>query len=132
MRRREFLALVGGTAAAWPLVAQAQQDGRVRRIGLLDAGDEADGFLRARWDALRAGLATLGWIEGRNVRFDLRFSAGDSDRRRILADELVRLAPDVIVVTGGPAAQAARRRGPTSAIFFTTVVGHVATSRFRE
>src|SRR5262249_60621160 len=101
MRRREFLALVGGTAAVWPLVAQAQQDGRVRRIGLLDAGGEADGFLRARWDALRAGLATLGWIEGRHVRVDLGFSAGDSDRRRILAGELVRLAPDGLGVTGG-------------------------------
>jgi len=126
MRRREFLALVGGTAAAWPLVAQAQQDGRVRRIGLLDAGDEADGFLRARWDALREGLATVGWIEGRNVRFDLRFSAGDPDRRRILADELVRLAPDVIVVTGGPTAQALLQRTQTIPIVFTSVGDPVA------
>src|SRR5262249_33264714 len=95
MRRREFITLLSG-AAAWPLSARAQRDGPVRLIALLDAGNEADPFLNARQESLREGLAKLGWIDGRSVRFDLRFSAGDPDRRRMHADEVVRLAPDVI------------------------------------
>src|SRR5262245_65696862 len=106
MRRREFNTLLSSAAVAWPVAAHAQQDGRVRRIGILDVSDEADRFIKARWGATRETLAKLGWVEGRNVHFDLRFSASDPDRMRRDADELVRLAPDVIRVAGGPAAQA--------------------------
>lgn len=67
MRRRDFVTLVGGAAAAWPLAARAQQDGRVRRIGILDVSDEADRLIQDRWDAMREELAKRGWIEGRNV-----------------------------------------------------------------
>ena len=125
MRRREFIGLLSG-AAALPLAAHAQQDGRVRRIGILDVSDETDHIVQARWGATREVLAKLGWVEGRNVRFDLRFSASDPDRRRSHADELVRVAPDVICVAGGPAAQALLQRTQTIPIVFTSVGDPVA------
>jgi hypothetical protein len=104
MRRRDFVTLLGTSAAAWPLAARAQQrNGRVRRIGIFDIGDESDPFIQSRWDATRDELARLGWIEGRNVRLDRRFSADDPNRMRANADEWVRLAPDVIAVASGPA-----------------------------
>jgi putative ABC transport system substrate-binding protein len=126
MRRREFITLLGGAAAAWPLAARAQQDGRVRRIGDLEVGAETDRSLQARWGAMQEGLAKLGWIEGRNIRFDRRFSAGDPDRLGAHADELVRLAPDVIVVASGPATQALLQRTRTIPIVFTYVGDPVA------
>jgi ABC-type uncharacterized transport system substrate-binding protein len=130
MRRREFITGVCGAVAApavlWPFAAHSQQDGRVRRIAILDVSDEADRFIQARWDVTREALAKLGWVEGRNVHFDLRFSASDPDRRRRDADELVRLAPDVIRVAGGPAAQALLQRTQTIPIVFTSVGDPVA------
>src|SRR5258708_5251016 len=110
MRRREFITLLGGAAAAWPLAVRAQQDGRVRRIGYLDVADETDRIRQARQGAMREGLAKLGWIEGRNVQFDFRYSVDDPDRLRAHTDELVRLAPDVIGVASGPAARALLQR----------------------
>jgi putative ABC transport system substrate-binding protein len=132
MRRRSFLTLLGGTAAAWPLPARAQQDGRVRRIGILYVGVEGDRIDQARLGALREGLAKLGWIEGRNVRIDLRSSAGDPDRLRAQADELVRLAPDVIVVAGGPAVQALLQQTRTIPIVFTNVGDPVAVGLLKN
>jgi putative tryptophan/tyrosine transport system substrate-binding protein len=70
MRRREFITLVGGAAAAWPLAARAQQDGRARRIGVLAGSTEDNSATRANLAALREDLAKLGWIEGRNLRID--------------------------------------------------------------
>ena len=72
MNRRKFITLLGGAAAPWPLAARAQQDGRVRRIGFLEVGDEADLILQARWGAIREGLAKLGWIEDRNGSANFR------------------------------------------------------------
>ena len=126
MKRREFITLLGGTAATWPLAARAQQPERLRRIGYLDVGAEADRISQAREGAMREGLAKLGWVEGRNVRFDVRDSARDPDRLRAHVDELVRLAPDVIVVVSGPAAQALLQRARTIPIVFTTVGDPVA------
>src|SRR5262249_23264571 len=101
MRRRDFIAGLGAAAlpTIWPLAARAQQADRVRRIGILDVAVETDRDAQAHHDVMREELAKLGWIEGRNVRFDLRFSDGDPDRMRAHADELVRLAPDVVAVT---------------------------------
>src|SRR5262249_16560022 len=101
MQRREFVGLIGG-AAAWPLVARAQQDGRVRRVGILRNGFQSDDFAQVQEDVLRKELAKHGWIEGRNVRFDVRYSEDDPDRMRAHADEMVRLAPDVIVARSRP------------------------------
>jgi len=102
VRRREFMTLVGSTAACWPLIAFAQQSERVRRIAVLvGGGSDADDLdTQARIGAFEDGLKQLGWINGQNVRIDIRAGAGDADRIRSYADELVALAPDVILATG--------------------------------
>ena len=97
MKRREFIAL-SAAAVAWPLAARAQQTDRMRRIGvLMGVADDTEG--QARVKALQKGLLELGWIEGRNVRIDYRWTAGDATRARTYAAELVKLSPDVIVAT---------------------------------
>ena len=101
MNRRELIAGLGG-AAAWPLAARAQQAERMRRIGILLnlASDDAEG--QARLAAFHQGLQQLGWTVGRNVQIDYRWGAGDADRIRKFAAELVALAPDVILSAGSP------------------------------
>jgi putative tryptophan/tyrosine transport system substrate-binding protein len=112
MRRRGFITLLGGAAAAWPLAARAQQGERMRSVGVLMSlvADDPEG--QARVAAFRQELQQLGWIEGRNVRIDIRWAAGDADRIRRYAAELVALAPDVILAIGaattGPLRQATR------------------------
>ena len=100
MNRRDLIALLGSTAATWPLGARAQQSERMRRIGVLtaSAADDPDG--QARMAAFLQGLQQLGWTDGRNVRIDYRWGAGDADRIRKYAAELVALAPDVILASG--------------------------------
>ena len=102
MKRREFITLLGGAAAAWPLKARAQQGERMRRIGVLTAGtglwDDPDG--EARSAAFLQGLQQLGWTDGRNMHIDYRLGAGDADNMRKYAAELVALAPDVILASG--------------------------------
>jgi putative ABC transport system substrate-binding protein len=102
IRRREFIAAIGG-AAAWPLAARAQQGDRVRRIGVLMAGDENDPLYKPRLSAFTQALADLGWTDGRNVRVDLRWGGGDINRIRALAQEFVNLQPDIILTNGAPA-----------------------------
>jgi ABC-type uncharacterized transport system substrate-binding protein len=105
MKRRQFITLLGGAAAAWPLAARAQQPERMRRIGVLMHLPENDPEAQARMQAFRQGLQQLGWAEGRNVRIDYRFGAADVDRARRSAAELITLAPDVIQASGtGPMA----------------------------
>jgi putative ABC transport system substrate-binding protein len=100
MKRRAFISLLGGAAAAWPVAARAQQAERVRRIGVLMAvADDPEG--QARIAAFLQGLQQLGWAEGRNLQIDTRWGAGDADRFRQYAAELVALAPDVILAAGG-------------------------------
>jgi ABC-type uncharacterized transport system substrate-binding protein len=101
MRRREFITLCGGAAAAWPMMARAQQSERMRRIGVLMslAADDKQG--QARLAAFLQGLQELGWTDGRNVRIDIRWGTGDAGRNRRHAAELVELAPDVILASGG-------------------------------
>ena len=125
MNRREIIAGLGSTAL-WPMAARAQEAERVRRIGMLEAGAETERFVQDRQEAMRGALAKLGWIEGRTVRVDLRFSASDADLMRAYADELVRLAPDDIVVAGGPVAQALLERTSTIPIVFTNLGDPVA------
>jgi putative ABC transport system substrate-binding protein len=112
MKRREFITLLGGAAAGWPLLARAQQGERMRRIGLLLTAAADDPESLARVGAFLQGLQELGWTDGRNVRLEYRWGSGDGERIRKYAAELVALAPDVILVTGnsgmGPLQQATR------------------------
>jgi putative tryptophan/tyrosine transport system substrate-binding protein len=100
MRRREFITLLGDAAVAWPLVARAQQPEQMRRIGVLVAlADDPEG--QARIAAFLQGLQQLGWADGRNLQINMRWGAGDADRFRKYAAELVALAPDVILAAAG-------------------------------
>src|SRR5438046_502544 len=101
MNRREFISLLGGTAATWPLAARAQQADRVRRIGVLMSQAANDPVSQARNAAFLQGLQELGWMIGRNVEIEYRWATGDVDNSRRNAEDLVALAPDVILATGG-------------------------------
>jgi putative ABC transport system substrate-binding protein len=104
MRRREFISLLGGAAATWPLAARAQQPAeRIRRIGALIGFAETDSYGQASANAFRQGLEQLGWVEGRNIRVDYRFAAGDPALYKTYADELVGLRPDAILAGATPA-----------------------------
>src|SRR5262245_10354650 len=102
MRRREFITLLGSAVAAWPLTARAQQGKRMRRIGVLSSLAADDPETQARHAAFLQGLQEWGWTTGRNVQIDYRWGAGDIDRFRKYAVELVALAPDAILATGTP------------------------------
>jgi len=99
MNRREFIMLLGGAAAAWPLAARAQH-GRMRRVGVLQNLASDDPAEQARLMAFGQGLQELGWTIGQNVRIENRWSAGDPDRIRRNTEEMVALAPDVILASG--------------------------------
>ena len=103
MRRREFIAILGGAAATWPLVARAQQSDRVRRIGVLVAATADDADYQARIAAFQQGLQQLGWSDGRNVHVDIRWATTKPDDIRRHAAELAALAPDVILAGTGTA-----------------------------
>src|SRR5437773_458630 len=96
MKRREFITLMGGAAATWPLAALAQSD-RHRRVGVLLGYAEGDPHGQANVKAMQQGLQSLGWIDGRNVTIDYRWAGGDPDKARAFAKELIGMAPDVIV-----------------------------------
>jgi putative tryptophan/tyrosine transport system substrate-binding protein len=101
MRRREFISLLGGAAAAWPLTARAQQPSRVRRIGILTPYPKGDAEWAARVLAFKQELAKLGWTDGGNIAFDERWTTDNMDRVRVEAASLVASNPDIIVTTGG-------------------------------
>jgi putative ABC transport system substrate-binding protein len=122
MLRREFIAGLG-SAAAWPVVARAQQSQRMRRIGVLTQGDETDPVWKIRLSALTRALADFGWTEGRNVRIDLRWGGSDINRVR----ELVGLQPDIIVTYGTREAVTVQRVTRTIPIVFVTVGEPVAS-----
>jgi putative ABC transport system substrate-binding protein len=119
MWRREFISLLGGAAAAWPLAARAQQTGPVRRIGVLMSLAADDPEMKARLAAFLQGLQELGWTDGRNVRIDTRSTAGDAERIRRYAAELVALAPDVILAAGGQVVGGLLQATRTVPIVFT-------------
>ena len=118
MRRRQFIAGLG-SAAAWSLVARAQQN-RMRRVGILVSGSESDAEMQAFLGAFRLGFEKLGWSEGRNVRLDVRFAA-NADWFQPLAKELVALQPEVILARATPVVDAVRRESRTIPIIFTSV-----------
>jgi ABC-type uncharacterized transport system substrate-binding protein len=124
--RREFISLLGGAAATWPLTARAQQAERVRRVGVLMhlAADDPEG--QPRITAFEQGLRELGWAVGRNLRIDYRWAAGDPDRLRKYAAELAALAPDVILAGGGtPLVVALQQATATVPIVFVGVADPV-------
>ena len=119
MKRREFITLLGGAAATWPLAARGQQSERMRRIAVLMnlAEDDPEGL--ARLAAFKQALEELGWVDGRNARFDIRWGAGNDERYRMLAKELVALSPDVILGAAGSTVPALLRATRTVPIVFT-------------
>jgi putative tryptophan/tyrosine transport system substrate-binding protein len=121
LRRRHFVKLLGGAAAAWPLAVNAQQPDRMRLIGVLMAYAESDSTAQSWLAAFRAALAKLGWTEGSNLRIELRWSAADADRMRTLAKELVDLRPNAIFGVTTPAIGALARETRTIPIVFAGV-----------
>jgi putative tryptophan/tyrosine transport system substrate-binding protein len=124
MRRREFIAALGGVAA-WPIAARAQQQGGTRRIAvLMGTAEDSDG--RLRLSAFQQGLHDLNWVEGRNVSFAIRWGAGDADRTKTFAAELAGLAPDVILATNTPTARALKQATDKIPIVFAGLADPIA------
>jgi putative tryptophan/tyrosine transport system substrate-binding protein len=125
MKRRAFITLLGGAAAAWPLAARAQQGERMRLIGVLAAYAENDPEAQARIVAFRQALQGLGWTEGRNIAMEYRWGAGDAGRARTFVAELVSLKPDVILAHGTPALTALYEATRTIPVVFVSVIDPV-------
>ena len=122
MRRREFVTLLGSVAVVWPLAARAQQTGRLRRVGvLIPYPDDREPLAKDFLSALRQRLHELGWDEGRNIRFDYRFTGQVPERMRAGTEELITLAPDIIVVYANPAAVIVRKATQTIPVVFVVV-----------
>jgi putative tryptophan/tyrosine transport system substrate-binding protein len=126
MRRRQFIALLGG-AVMWPLAVRAQQSARMRLIGVLMGYAENDRTAQSELAAFWAALAKLGWAEGKNLRIELRWSAGDADRIRALAKELVDLRPDSILGQTTPVTGALARETRSIPIVFVAVSDPIAS-----
>jgi len=126
MKRRDFITLLGGAAAAWPLAARAQQPERMRRIGVLMTRNAEDPEEQARLTAIPQGLQERGWTDGRNARIDIRWSAGDPDRRRRYAAELVALEPDVIIADTSTPLAALLQSTQTIPIVFAGVIDPIS------
>jgi putative tryptophan/tyrosine transport system substrate-binding protein len=125
MRRREFIGLLGGAAAAWPFAARAQRPDRMRLVGVLEAFAESDSAAQSNIAAFRDTLTKLGWREGSNLRIELRWSAGNVDRMRTFAKELVDLHPDAIFGQTTPGIAALARETQTIPIVFVSVADPV-------
>jgi putative tryptophan/tyrosine transport system substrate-binding protein len=121
MQRREFIRLLGGAAAAWPLAARAQQPDRMLQIGVLMAYAESDREGQAWVAAFREGLQKLGWTEGRNIRIDTRWAAADAEAMQRFAKELVALQPDLILTQNTPTTATMLQQTRTIPIIFANV-----------
>ena len=131
MKRREFITLLGGAAAAWPLAAHGQQPERMRRIGVLTnlAADDPEGQVRNT--AFAQALAQLGWTVGDNLRLEQRWAAGDAERIRRYATELIALAPDVILATGAAGVAPVLHATRTVPVVFVLVPDPVSSTVWR-
>jgi putative tryptophan/tyrosine transport system substrate-binding protein len=125
VKRRDFITLLGGAAAAWPLAAKAQPAERVRRIGVLLPAAADDAEFQARVGAFQQGLALLGWTIGHNVRIDSRWATANIAEIRRHAAELVALAPDIILAHGDTAVGALLQVTRTVPIVFAVVADPV-------
>src|SRR5262249_6488719 len=122
MRRRDFIKVIGGAAATWPVAAPAQQPERMRRIGVLQGGQDTDDpRSQPNITAFLQALQQLGWADGRNVKIDHRWPAGDPDKARKYAAELVALTPDVILAIGTPSLASLLQATRTVPIVFVAV-----------
>jgi putative ABC transport system substrate-binding protein len=121
IRRREFITFLGGAIAAWPFAARAQQGNPPRRVGVLMNNEETDQENNALLADFVQGLRSHGWIEGQNLRIDVRWTGGDAERERTFATELLRLSPDVIFALTTPNLTALLRQGPVMPIVFVQV-----------
>jgi putative ABC transport system substrate-binding protein len=121
MRRREFIGLLGGAAAAWPLATGAKQAERMQRISVLMGYPEGDPQAQANVTALLQGLQSLGWIEGRNVQIDYRWAGGDPDKARTFARELIATTPDVMVSSTNQVTRIVQQETQTIPIVFAFV-----------
>jgi putative tryptophan/tyrosine transport system substrate-binding protein len=126
MRRRDFIKVIGGGAAAWPLVARAQQPDRMQLVGVLTGYAESDPAVQSQLAVFRSALAKLGWTEGSNLRIELRWGAGNADRIRTLAKELVDLGPNAILGQTTPAISALARETQAIPIVFVQVSDPIA------
>src|SRR5436305_6677241 len=126
MRRRDFIKAIAGSTAAWPLAALAQQGERKRRVGVLMGLAAGDAEAQDRIAAFEQGLQQSGWTNGRNLGIDYRRGAGDPDSTQRYADELVALAPDVILASGGTVMGALLKATRTVPIVFTQTPDPVA------
>jgi len=120
MRRREFITLVGGAAAAWPLAARAQS-GSIRRVGMLMNGAATETAPQSWVSAFNQALRSLGWVDGRSIRFDVRWNAGDAQLARIYAAQLIGLAPDVILASSTLNLTVIRQATSTVPVIFVLV-----------
>jgi putative ABC transport system substrate-binding protein len=128
MQRREFITLIGGAVAVWPLAAQAQQPERMRRIGVLMAHTESDPEFQAYLGAFRDGLQKLGWSEGRNIRIDARWGAlDDAELRQRSAKELIALQPDLILTQNTPPTASMLQQTRTIPVIFVIVADPVGS-----
>ena len=127
MRRREFISVIGGATAAWPLGALAQQAGPTRLIGVLMGFVESDPAGQSAVAALRSALTTLGWTEGSNLRIELRWGDGDPDMLRTFAKELVDLRPDALLGGSTAVTGALARETRTIPIVFTVVADPIGS-----
>jgi putative tryptophan/tyrosine transport system substrate-binding protein len=121
VKRRDFITLLGGAAAAWPLAARAQQGERMRRVTFLHPYAENDPEVLARVVAFRQGLEALGWTENHNIQIEHRYSSGDLGQIQAYATELVRSAPHLIVGSGTPVTAALKQATDTIPIVFNVV-----------
>ena len=120
MKRREFITLLGGAAASWPLAGRAQQNEPLRRIGvLMTTADDREG--QRRLSAFREGLEKRGWAEGKNISIEVNWSVSDAERARSVVDELIGRAPELILTSGTPATSAVHRARPAIPVIFTVV-----------
>jgi putative tryptophan/tyrosine transport system substrate-binding protein len=127
LRRRDFITLMGCTAAAWPLPAQAQRTGRLARIGVLMGYAETDSEAKALLAEFTHALSEFGWTEGQNLRMDVRWAPAKTDLMRTFAKELVSLQPDLILTASTPVTAAVKRETTTIPIVFAVVADPVGS-----
>jgi putative ABC transport system substrate-binding protein len=121
MQRREFITLLGGAVVTWPLAAWAQQGEPMRRVGILLPYPDGDADGQAYVAAFQRGLQDLGWTEGRNIRFDIRWTGGNPDKARTFAKELIGMTPDVIVPSSNLVTTILQQETRTIPIVFVSV-----------